>query len=378
VAEFFAGIGLAHLGLQPDGWKIGFANDHAPDKVLFYRHNFAEAGAYLDERDVHEVKPGDLPKISLATASFPCTDLSLAGAQKGLIDGKQSSAYLHFIELITQLGKNRPPLVLLENVVGMITSRRGRDLELCLTLLQKAGYTVDVFVLDARHFVPQSRPRLFVVGLRSDLQPAGHLGDAEALRAHSPILRPQALMDFVAQHPNLPWSLRPLPAPVQTRRSLAEVLEQLPPRDPRWWSAERAARLYAQMSPAHQEMVQVMMRAQEPRYGTVFRRMRQGRSMAEIRTDGLAGCLRTPKGGSARQILVQASRGEYAVRLLTARECARLMGADDYAFPEGMSENKALFAFGDGVCVKAVQWISEHYLMPVATELIRGRVLRGS
>jgi len=98
--------------------------------------------------------------------------------------------------------------------------------------------------------------------------------------------------------------------------------------------------------------------------------------MAELRTDGLAGCLRTPKGGSARQILFRASRGRYAARLLTPLECARLMGADEIRIPKSISVNTALFAFGDGVCVPVVRWITEHYLTPLATELIRGCVLR--
>ena len=64
-------------------------------------------------------------------------------------------------------------------------------------------------------------------------------------------------------------------------------------------------------------------------YGTIFRRVRKGRSMAELRVDGIAGCLRTPRGGSARQILFKAGKGEYWARFLTPRECARLQGVPD-------------------------------------------------
>jgi DNA (cytosine-5)-methyltransferase 1 len=116
-----------------------------------------------------------------------------------------------------------------------------------------------------------------------------------------------------------------------------------------------------------------MTAGEEESYGTVFRRMRAGRSMAELRTDGVAGCLRTPKGGSAKQILFKAGRGEYHARLLTPREAARLMGADDYTLPNSL--DASYFGFGDAVCVPVIEWIATHYLNPLVNELIRGKPL---
>ena len=89
--------------------------------------------------------------------------------------------------------------------------------------------------------------------------------------------------------------------------------------------------------------------------------------MAELRTDGIAGCLRTPRGGSGRQILFCAGQGEFRVRLVTPRECARLMGADDFKITVPM--NQALFGFGDAVCVPVIEWIANNYLNPVLEEL---------
>ena len=93
--------------------------------------------------------------------------------------------------------------------------------------------------------------------------------------------------------------------------------------------------------------------------------------MAELRTDGIAGCLRTPKGGSGRQILFKGGFGGCRVRLLTPRECARLMGADDYKIT--VSSNNALFGFGDAVCVPVVEWIAKYYLNPLVAESLRNR-----
>ncbi len=88
--------------------------------------------------------------------------------------------------------------------------------------------------------------------------------------------------------------------------------------------------------------------------------------MAELRIDGVAGCLRTPRGGSGRQILFVAGRGKFFVRLLSPRECARLMGADKFKISVPL--NQALFGFGDAVCVPVIRWITNNYLTPVWIE----------
>jgi DNA (cytosine-5)-methyltransferase 1 len=130
-----------------------------------------------------------------------------------------------------------------------------------------------------------------------------------------------------------------------------------------WWSRERAEYLLNQMSPKHRAEAEAMIQGRDISYGTVFRRVRNGRSMAELRTDGIAGCLRTPRGGSGRQILFVAGKGQFAVRLLTPRECARLMGADDFVIKVPL--NQALFGFGDAVCVPVIEWIANNYLNPL-------------
>ena len=121
------------------------------------------------------------------------------------------------------------------------------------------------------------------------------------------------------------------------------------------------------MSEKHRAIADEMISGEKVAYGTVFRRVRYGRSMAELRTDGIAGCLRTPRGGSGRQILFAAGQGRYAVRLLTPRECAHLMGAGDFKITASL--NKALFGFGDAVCVPVITWIVENYFNPVWKEL---------
>ena len=370
VAEFFAGIGLMRLGLEKQGWSVAYANDIDADKHEIYLENFNDANTHFHLGDIHAVDVETIPQITLATASFPCNDLSLAGARKGL-EGKQSSAFWGFIRVLKESGDKRPPLVLLENVPGFLTSHQGDDFHNALSALNQLGYVVDTFMLDAVNFVPQSRKRLFIVAMREDgnrhcrLDPGLTLVESD--------VRPRAVVDFILDHPQIQWSIRHLPRQPLRVSELRDIVEDLSPDAPEWWPKDRAAYLLSQMSGRHTQTAERMIAAQDWSYGTVFRRVRNGKTMAELRTDGVAGCLRTPRGGSGRQILFKAGKGKYFVRLLTPRECARLMGAS--GFKTSVPLNQALFGYGDAVCVPVIEWIAKHYLNPVVNELMHGKPL---
>ncbi|MCA9268990.1 MAG: DNA (cytosine-5-)-methyltransferase, partial [Planctomycetales bacterium] len=293
-AEFFAGIGLVRLALEQAGWQVAFANDIDENKARMYRDNWP-ADDHLAVGDIHQLDPHSVPRCELFTASFPCNDLSIAGKGAGL-SGKESSAYWGFLQIIKALGEDRPPLVLLENVLGFLTRDGGKDLAVALSALNELGYSVDAFVLNASHWVPQSRPRLFIVATERPPVDVPLLGiECDA--------RPPALARFIRTRADIGWNVRPLPPLPQRRTSLADILEDLPDDDERWWSDERADYFMNQLSPKHAEEAQGMIAGDEYSYAPAFRRVRKGKSMAELRTDGLAGCLRTPRGGSGRQIL---------------------------------------------------------------------------
>ena len=365
VTELFAGIGLVRKALQAEGWRVLFANDNDPDKLDIYSQNFG--AEHFDERSIADILPSELPSTALVTASFPCNDLSLAGARKGL-NGHHSSTFWELIRLLKGLGTRKPPLVLLENVFGFLTSHEGRDFETALLALNKLGYTCDAFVIDAARFVPQSRTRLFVVA--SLQEPRKESTDHLVVTS----LRPKQLITFMREHKNIAWKIRALGDLPTLRIKLADILEDLPQHDESWWEPERGEYFLKQLSSRHRTIADAMIASEEFTYATAFRRIRNGRSMAELRFDGIAGCLRTPRGGSGRQILFKAGQGKYFVRLLTARECARLQGVDD-DFRLSCPLNQALFGFGDAVCVPVIRWIAENYLTPVASELMRGRLL---
>lgn len=101
-AEFFAGIGLMRIGLENAGWKIRFANDIDPVKAKIYDEHFQDEHDHFLLGDIHELNAGNIPTVTLATASFPCTDLSLAGKREGLA-GRHSSAFWGFIDALKSM-----------------------------------------------------------------------------------------------------------------------------------------------------------------------------------------------------------------------------------------------------------------------------------
>ncbi|RZJ34144.1 MAG: DNA cytosine methyltransferase, partial [Brevundimonas sp.] len=166
--EFFAGGGMLRAGLG-DGWTCTFANDIDPQKAAFYRANWG--GEELAVGDIGEVATADLPgQADLMWGSFPCQDLSLAGNGAGL-GGARSGMFHTFWDLARGLGREGrgPKIVAIENVCGALTSRGGRDFEILCRTWDEAGYAFGALVINADRFVPQSRPRLFVVGVRGDV-----------------------------------------------------------------------------------------------------------------------------------------------------------------------------------------------------------------
>lgn len=362
--EFFAGIGLARVGLERAGFEVAWSNDIEPTKRDMYVGHFKDPkeSHTFTLRDVAEVTGDDMPPgFSLAWASSPCVDVSLAGARAGL-NGARSATFYQFTRVLEELAEDaRPEVVTLENVVGLATSHGGADLTAAITKLNELGYSADVLTLDARWFVPQSRPRLFVVGSRQEM--TNHPGA-------NPQLRPDWLQaPFANQDLRTHRALLPDIAPRAI--ALTSVVEKVPVRDERWWDTERTAAFEDSLSSVQADRLAVLRKASSYSYRTAYRRTRKGVPMWEIRSDDIAGCLRTSRGGSSKQALVQVGKGELRVRWMTAREYARLMGAGDYELTN-IRPNQALFGFGDAVCVPAVAWLAEHYLMP----LVNGKMAK--
>lgn len=366
-AEFFAGIGLVRMALEREGFRVVFANDISETKRRLYAANF-DAAHYL-LADIRTLSAEDVPDIDLAIASFPCTDVSLAGSRAGL-RGDQSGMFWEFARIIGEMGSRRPPVVFLENVAGLSSSGGGSDLRAAISRLNSLGYWCDAFTVDARWFVPQSRPRLFVVGSLASVSTRPNLTrlGGRLLSAADP-LRPEWLHRFAAANADLRLQALPLDAPTPTNITLDAVVERFPADDVRWWDERRLGAFTESLSLINRQRVAQLRGTPTLTWRTAYRRTRSSRPVWEIRPDAISGCLRTARGGSSKQAVVEAGNGVLRARWMTPREYARLQGAPDFRI-DIVTPSQALFGFGDAVCVPVIQWIAQNYLVP----LVRGEL----
>lgn len=364
--EFFAGGGMVRAGLGA-GWNCLFANDIDEKKAAAYRANWGERA--LCVRDIAKLGADDLPgEADLAWASFPCQDLSLAGAGKGL-KGERSGMFFAFHLLMSELRQQgrAPKIIALENVVGLLTSHGGEDFREVVRALAVLGYRVGAMTIDAAHFVPQSRPRVFFVAVRDDLRLAQALTASQPTEwTTSDALRKSAGRLSVSQREQ--WLWWRLPEPSKRNAAFVDLVEAQPA-GVDWHAPEQTRRLISMMSEPNRLKLEKLKAGKGAHYATAYRRTRPdglGGKMqrVELRADGVAGCLRTAAGGSSRQIVFEARKGEVRSRLLSPREAARLMGlSDEYRLPAAY--NEAYHLLGDGVAVSVVRHLCENLFAPI-------------
>ncbi|HCM74976.1 MAG TPA: DNA (cytosine-5-)-methyltransferase [Cytophagales bacterium] len=366
VAEYFAGIGLVRMGLQPSGWKVSFANDFSEKKFEMYQDFFPDAKKHYKVDDIFNLNPVEIPTTTLATCSFPCVDLSLAGNMNGIIKGDHSSAFWGFINILKAQGNSAPPLVMVENVPGWLHSNNGKDFRVTVQALNKLGYFCDVFVLDALRFTPQSRLRVFLIGSKLVTTPTS----PDLILQRPKSLLSEQLKKSIDANRDLHWFYSEIPEPPATKKSgLTKIIEKMSDSDERWWSKDEVNRHLEMMDTKHRERVEKLKSNSKVSFRTFYRRRRKGLQRAEVRDDDLSGCLRTAVGGSGKQFLIQVGAGNIKMRAMTPREYARLQGVpDDYKI--SIKGVQALTGFGDAVCVPAISWIAENVLNSLAEKIL--------
>ncbi|MFF0637973.1 DNA cytosine methyltransferase [Nocardia sp. NPDC004151] len=414
--EFFAGGGMARAGLTKSGnWDCLFANDIDEKKAASYRANWGHAGESEDEdkgadgesrdpmvqKDVATLDVSDkrlsVGRADLTWASFPCQDLSLAGSGAGL-KGERSGTVIPFWDLMKALKdqKRAPKLVVLENVVGALTAGKGKDFVTLGNMLAQSDYRFGAVVINAEHWVPQSRPRLFIIAVHREMHISEKLiADPQTMsRWHPPSLVSayRRLVDGPESEASedawVWWNLPEPPSRKARFQTLADLIEPDEPTGVSWHTRAETDRLLGDelMNAVNRTKVEKAQRRAKDTgkrvVGTIYKRMRpegpltgekddKGRptrqkvQRAEVRFDDIAGCLRTPGGGSSRQtILIIEPNGIRRSRLLSTREAARLMGLDDsYILPE--KYNEAYHLIGDGVAVDVVHFLAENILEPL-------------
>lgn len=363
--EFFAGGGMARAGLGSH-WKCLFANDFDRKKARTYVENWGCDALVVN--DVRNIESQDMPlKPDLIWGSFPCQDLSLAGGGAGL-KGERSGTFWPFVAHIEALKREQrlPKIICLENVLGTITSHGGKDFEAICQALHRLGFQFGAMIVDAALFLPQSRPRLFFVGIRDDVAvPDNLISEIPLIPWHSKALQNahHALPKKTAQN----WIWWRLPLPSARTQNFIDVVEEHPD-STSWHTPSQTAELLSMMSNVNLSKVEKAKAVGRPMVGAVYKRTRYENGVkvqrAEIRFDNVAGCLRTPAGGSSRQLIMTVHGEKIRSRLISTRETARLMGLPDtYQLPKAY--NEAYHLTGDGVAVPVVAHIGKHIFEPL-------------
>ena len=241
---------------------------------------------------------------------------------------------------------NKPKILLVENVAGLLSTNGGDNYRVLHLALTERGYRCGAILLNASHFVPQSRPRVFIIAVREDCPiPAELVGNGPCW------LHNNAATQLGRKLPGWVWWHTEKPP----RRvvSLKDIVE-----DDATFDKDDVLRLVPER---HQTKVRTLYTV----CATGYRRTRNGTQQLELRFDGIAGCLRTPEGGSSKQYLVVKKNGQTHARLLTVREAARLMGAPDSFVLPG-SYNDGYKAMGDAVAAPVARFIGERFLTKIA------------
>ena len=339
--EFFAGSGLVSNGLRRC-FKASWANDISEKKRDVYVANLGQEVFHLG--DISEVRGRELPEAKLSWASFPCQDLSLAGKIGG-IHSERSGLVWQWLRVLDEMGESAPRVVCLENVVGLVSSRGGNDYRALHSALESRGYRCGAILVNADRFVPQSRPRVFVIATKAVI-PDALVSDGPSWLHNNQIGKLGRSIDGFVW-----WSAV---QPKHRVNDLADIVTDAP------FDRNDVVGLVPQS-----HIDKFISSGLE--YATGYRRTRNGKQVMELRCDGEAGCLRTPAGGSSRQYLFRRSGDALEARLLTVREVARLMGAPDTWELPG-SYNDGYFAMGDAVASPVAEWLGQTFLKPLVVE----------
>lgn len=339
--EFFAGSGLVAYGLKGIFSPV-WANDISKQKADVYRANFD--CSYFVLKDIKNIKGTDLPFAHLSWASFPCQDLSLAGSIGG-INASRSGLIWEWLRILDEM-EYKPRLLLLENVVGLLSTHGGKNYKILHEALVGRGYRCGAIVVNAAHFLPQSRARVFVIAVHKDIQIPNEIN------GHGPCwLHDKSAIRLGTELPMWVWWTTD--EPPEKNITLENIVER---------NIKFDRNDILNLIP---ERHKVKLNSYENIIATGYRRMRNGLQQLELRFDGIAGCLRTPSGGSSRQYIIIKDKSGIHARLLTVREAARLMGAPDNFLLPG-SYNDGYKAMGDAVAMPVAKFIGERFLVKLA------------
>lgn len=304
--DLFAGIGGMRLAYQNLGGKCVFTSEWNTYSKKTYEANFGEV-PFGDITKIHEA---DIPDHDLLLAGFPCQPFSIAGVSKknalgrahGFLDKTQGTL---FFDVARILGHKKPKAFMLENVKNLVSHDKRKTFGVILETLDKLGYSVESKIIDSKHYVPQHRERIIIVGFRKDI-----FGE------------------------------------VQT-----SVFPKLPP-------AEYAIRQILEKSPDAKYTLTPGLWKYLQDYAAKHKAQGNGFGFGLTDLDGISRTLSARYYKDGSEILIPQKNS--IPRRLTPRECARLQGFPDNFKIDQVSDTQAYKQFGNAVTVPVIEAIGKN------------------
>lgn len=326
--DLFAGIGGLRRGFESIGGRCVFTSEWDKYSQQTYRANFPDDDHPING-DIRAVEAADIPAHDVLLAGFPCQPFSIAGVSKknalgrahGFADETQGTLFYDVARIIAH---HRPAAFLLENVRNLVSHDKGNTFRTIRKVLEEElGYTVDYRIIDGRHWTPQHRERIFIVGFREDQ--GFRFADMKVPDA-APKLREILHPQNGEEAPDQRFTIGNF-GNVSPKYTLTEHL----------WG-------YLQ------------------RYKEKHQKAGNGFGFGLVGPDDVSRTLSARYYKDGSEILVKQEEGKVP-RRLTPRECARLMGFDepqgsDFIIP--VSDTQAYRQFGNSVVVPAVKAVAEH------------------
>jgi len=300
--DLFAGIGGFRLGFERAGHECVGSCEIDKYARQIYAKNF---GHEPTERDATKINPSNLPYFDILCAGFPCQSFSIAGRRRGFSDTRGTLCF----EILRIAEQRKPPILLLENVKGLLSHDKGKTFRIITESLDELGYDVEWQLLNSKYFVPQNRERIFIIG---------HLRGSGS-RKILPVgeVRTGNVKSFGKTQDT------------KNRHSGAITSN--------YWKGYGAGRTMIA----------------EPKIK--LHKNSKDDSYRVYETDGIARTLRSNSGGLGSKTGVY-NMGNYRFRKLTPKECERLQGFPD-DFTSGVSDTQRYKMLGNAVTVNVTEYI---------------------
>ena len=310
--DLFAGIGGIRMAYQNLGGKCVFTSEWDLYSKKTYEANFGE----IPFGDITKISENDIPDHDILLAGFPCQPFSIAGVSKknalgrahGFLDETQGTLFFDVARIIKH---KKPAAFMLENVKNLVSHDKGKTFKIITETLKELGYSIHYKVLDGKHFVPQHRERIIIVGFRNE------------------VFNYNETFHF--------------PKMSETKFAIKDILESNV--DEKYTLSDRLWNYLQEYAKKHKEK------------GNGF-----GFGLTDLNGISRTMSARYYKDG-AEILIPQEGKNP---RRLTPRECARLQGFPD-SFIIPVSDNQAYKQFGNSVVAPLIQTVGKNIVKEIST-----------